>query len=149
MAYESVPQIIAIGGAENVPPLTLCVEMHSCCDDLCFHYRTIPIMTGIEYGFLMLSPGEKNRTTLWVISFDWMNGYFINFHYYDLVWGKQQLVRIFPMENLINRKWCIRRMKRLSASFCWNPTALPALLVVWRLGFSDVTLWLLGLLVGW
>mgnify|MGYP001852248646 CR=1 FL=1 len=74
-------------------------------------------MTGIEYGFLMLSPGEKNRTTLWVISFDWMNGYFINFHYYDLVWGKQQLVRNFPMENLINRKWCIRRMKRLSASF--------------------------------
>jgi len=63
-AYEWVPQIIAIGGTENVPPLTLFVQMHSCCDDLCFYYRTIPIITGIEYECLMLSTGEKNRTTL-------------------------------------------------------------------------------------
>lgn len=58
-AYEWVPQIIAIGGSENVPPLTLFVEMHSCGDDLCFHYGTIPIITGIEYGCLMWSTGGK------------------------------------------------------------------------------------------
>lgn len=60
-AYEWVPQIIAVGGNENVAPLTVFVEMQLCCDDLCFRYRTIPITIGIEYGCLMLSTGEKKK----------------------------------------------------------------------------------------
>lgn len=38
------------------------------------------------------------------------------------------------MENLINRKWRIRRMKRISAPFCWNPAAFPAFLILTQLG---------------